>query len=311
MTAALEICSITKSFGDLRAVDDVSFCVPSGKVYGFIGPNGAGKTTTMRICATLQLPDSGDALIDGCSVLSDPRGVRRRLGFMPDHYGAYASTTVLDYLDFFARAYELRGNQRRAAIREVMEFTSLGPLRDKLTTELSKGMRQRLCLAKTLLHDPAVLILDEPAAGLDPRARVELRELLRALAEMGKAILLSSHILTELSEVCDGVAVIEAGRIHATGRVQDVISGVRAHAEIYLRCLEPPEVVERVLLELPLVRAPRPLREGLAFEFEGGAEEQAELLAELVRRGVRPVEFASHETDLEELFLHLTEGRVQ
>ncbi|MFT4540175.1 MAG: ABC-2 type transport system ATP-binding protein [Planctomycetota bacterium] len=311
MSNALEVRGISLAFGSLKAVDDVSFSIPSGMVYGFIGPNGAGKTTTMRICATLQLPDEGDVLIDGYSVLDEPRLVRECLGFMPDQYGAYSSTTVFDYLDFFARAYGLKGKQRRTALSEVMDFTSLGPLGEKMTNALSKGMRQRLCLAKTLLHDPSVLILDEPAAGLDPRARIELRELLRALAEMGKAVLISSHILTELSEVCDGVAIIEAGRIQATGSVEDIVKGVRPHNEIYVRCLEPEEVVERALLEMPGVGQIRPIRGGLAFDFMGTQGEQAGLLEHLMQLRLRPVEFASQETDLEDLFLHLTEGKVQ
>ncbi|MCP3914552.1 MAG: ABC transporter ATP-binding protein [bacterium] len=311
MVAALEITGLTKVFGDLRAVDDVSFSVDAGQIYGFIGPNGAGKTTTMRVCATLQLPDSGDVRIEDYSVLDDPRKVRERLGFMPDAYGAYSSTTVFDYLDFFARAYKLKGKRRYSTLREVMEFTSLGPLRDKLTSSLSKGMKQRLCLAKTLLHDPAVMILDEPAAGLDPRARVELRELVRALAEMGKAILISSHILTELSEICDGVAVIEAGRIQARGPVNEIVKNLRPHSEIYLRCLENLQAVERRLSEFPRVRGVRREAEGITFDFEGDQPEQAELLANLVQEGLRPIEFASKATDLEDVFLKLTEGKVQ
>ncbi|MBK7874202.1 MAG: ABC transporter ATP-binding protein [Planctomycetes bacterium] len=213
MTLALEIRSITKTFGALKAVNEVSFQVKRGEILGFIGPNGAGKTTTMRICATLEYPDHGDVFVDGHSVLTYPREVRARLGFMPDSYGAYANTTIWEYLDFYARAYGLKGASRSKRVGEVMDFTQLGDLQEKEIATLSKGMKQRLCLAKTLLHDPSVMILDEPAAGLDPRARVELRELVRALAGMGKAILVSSHILTELAEMCDGVAVIERGTL--------------------------------------------------------------------------------------------------
>jgi ABC-2 type transport system ATP-binding protein len=311
MSAALEVRGLRKTFGDLHAVDDVSFTVNAGEIYGFIGPNGAGKTTTMRICATLDLPDAGDVRIEGHSVLDEPRRVRERLGFMPDSYGAYANTTVLEYLDFFARAYGLKGKLRSQTLGEVMDFTALHPLKEKLTTALSKGMKQRLCLAKTLLHDPSVLILDEPAAGLDPRARVELRELVRALAEMGKAVLISSHILTELSEICDGIAVIEAGKLQATGRVDDIVKEMKPHTEIYLRCLEHSEVVQLALVELPGVERVRPDRSGVVFDFEGDPEGQAELLARLVQRGLRPVEFAAQEVDLEDVFLNLTEGKVQ
>ena len=308
---ALEVRGIVKRFGDLAAVDDVSFRVEPGEIYGFIGPNGAGKTTTMRICATLELPDEGDVFIEGHSVLEEPRKVRERLGFMPDAYGAYTATSVLDYLDFFARSYGLRGKKRLDTLREVIDFTGLGTLSSKLTSSLSKGMRQRLCLAKTLLHDPATLILDEPAAGLDPRARVELRELVRALADMGKAVLISSHILTELSEVCTGIAVIEAGRIQATGSVEDIVRKVRSHSEVFVKALAPADELQRVLLETPGVSGLRPRGEGFLFDYGLEQEALAGLLERLVRAGVKPVEFAPSETNLEDLFLHLTEGKVQ
>ncbi len=308
---ALEVDGITKSFGNFTAVRDVKFHVARGEVCGFIGPNGAGKTTTMRIASTLELPDSGDVLIDGHSVLEEPRRARLRLGFMPDSFGAYSATTVLEYLDFFARAYGLRGKQRTKTIAEVMDFTSLVPLADKLTTSLSKGMKQRMCLAKTLLHDPAVLILDEPAAGLDPRARVELRELVRALAEMGKAVLISSHILTELAEVCDSVAVIEAGRLMAHGRVDEVMKGIRPTTELWLRCLAPLESVERFLAERHDVQQVRRDGRGVAIEFQGDEAALSVLVADLVRNELRPVEFAPRQTNLEDVFLQLTKGRVQ
>jgi ABC-2 type transport system ATP-binding protein len=308
---ALDVRGVTKTFGDFKAVDDVSFQVEPGQIHGFIGPNGAGKTTTMRIVATLSLPDSGDVFVDGHSVLADPREVRDRLGFMPDSYGAYTNTTIYEYLDFFARAYGLRGRERVRAVREVMGFTSLDGLREKLTSSLSKGMKQRLCLAKTMLNDPSTLVLDEPAAGLDPRARVELRELVKALAEMGKAILVSSHILSELSEMCHGVTVIEAGRIQATGSVASVVQGVRPHAEIYLRVLGDIAMAERTIAEQPRVTRVRADRGGLVFDYEGSSEERADLLARLVQSGLKPIEFASKETDLEDVFLQLTEGKVQ
>lgn len=314
MRAALEIASITRRFGSLKAVDGVSFQVHAGEICGFIGPNGAGKTTTMRICATLDLPDAGDVLVDGSSVLEEPRRVRRRLGFMPDSYGAYANTTVADYLDFFARAYGLRGRQRRDTAREVMAFTGVEPLASKEVNALSKGMKQRLCLAKTLLHDPALLILDEPAAGLDPRARVELRELVRALAGMGKAVLISSHILSELGELCDTVAVIEAGRLVATGSVDSVLREMQPHLGILVRALADEEDLRRALLEQPRVESVRPAREGrggLVVDFVGELEQTAELLEALVRAGLRPVEFAPQGANLEDVFLSLTEGKLQ
>jgi ABC-2 type transport system ATP-binding protein len=307
----LDVRGITKRFGALTAVREVAFAVAPGEICGFIGPNGAGKTTTMRICATLDLPDEGDVLVDGVSVLEEPRLARERIGFMPDSYGAYANTTVLDYLDFFARAYGLRGAQRADTIERVVAFTSLGEMLEKHVDALSKGMKQRLCLAKTLLHDPPVLILDEPAAGLDPRARVELRELVRALAGMGKAVLISSHILTELAEMCSAVAVIERGKLRGVGTVGDVTRAIVPRARLFLRALSGPEAAERALLERPGVLDVRRERDGVAFELEGGAEAQAELLAALVAAGLRPSELAARETNLEDVFLSLPAGPVQ
>jgi ABC-2 type transport system ATP-binding protein len=311
MTAALTIRGITKSFGKFKAVDDVSFEVQRGEIYGFIGPNGAGKTTTMRVCSTLEVPDSGDVLVDGVSVVEEPRIARARIGFMPDSYGAYSNMTVLDYLDFFARAYGLRGERRRGTIAQVVDFTGLAPLAEKEITALSKGMKQRLCLAKTLLHDPAVLILDEPAAGLDPRARVELRELVKALAQMGKALLISSHILTELSEMCTGVAVIEHGKIRGTGSVAEVVKVAVPQLQMRLRALAGEEAAERALLERPRTKNVRRERGGVVFDYEGSPDELAALLAELVTAGLKPVEFAARESNLEDIFMSLTGGKLQ
>ena len=218
----IELCSLRRHFGPTRAVDGVSFGVHRGQVFGYIGPNGAGKTTSMRILATLDAPTAGDALVDGFSVIDDPDRVRRRLGFMPDQLATYANVDVREYLDFFARAYGLRGTQRLAAIERVMRFTGLDVLADKASSALSKGMKQRLCLGRALIHDPAVLVLDEPAAGLDPRARIELRQMIRSLADQGKTILISSHILTELAEICDVVGILERGRLLAVGTVEEI-----------------------------------------------------------------------------------------
>lgn len=308
----LEVSGVTKTFGDLKAVDEVSFSLEAGDIYGFIGPNGAGKTTTMRVISTLDLPDSGDVTVNGFSVLEDPRSVRSKLGFMPDSYGSYQAVTIADYLDFFARAYGLRGDGRRRAVGQVMDFTSLEPMSGKLTSSLSKGMKQRLCLAKTLLHDPEVLILDEPASGLDPRARVEFRELVIALAEMKKAILVSSHILTELSEICTGVAIIEQGRIQASGSVEEVMSKGASLREVFIRCLADQEKVQRFIAEQPLhVESASRSRDGVTVQFAGSDDDLAALVADLVRQGLRPMEVRSRSTDLESLFMDLTEGRVQ
>ncbi|MFT5289039.1 MAG: ABC-2 type transport system ATP-binding protein [Planctomycetota bacterium] len=327
MRPALEVNGLTRSFGKFTAIRDIEFRVMPGQICGFIGPNGAGKTTTMRICATLDLPDDGEVSVGGRSVLEDPAGVRARLGFMPDSFGTYVNTTVLDHLDFFARAYGLRGAERRRSLARLIEFTNLEGLLNKETRALSKGMKQRLCLAKTLLHDPEVLILDEPAAGLDPRARIELRELVRALAGMGKAVLISSHILSELSELCDSVVVIESGRIRATGNVQEVVRNLRRAASgagekgpedpteevlrVFLRTMAPAEALERTLLEFPGIAQATVERLGVACEIKGGEASLARIVAALSQAGTPPVEVVLEGMDLEDVFLHLTEGRVQ
>ncbi len=307
----LEVRGLTKRFGMLRAVDDVSFAVPRGSITGFIGPNGAGKTTTMRICATLELPDGGDAFVDGRSVLEDPRRVRDRVGFMPDRFEPYANLDVMQFLDFFARANGLRGRERLRTVCAVADFCGLDHFKDRPATGLSKGMGQRLHLAKTLLHQPSLLILDEPAAGLDPRARIEFRALIRELAAEGAAILISSHILAELSETCTGVVVIEQGRIVLGGTLKDIAAGVRERQDILLRVLGDLDAAHRYLLTQPLVHEPQIVENRLEFTFSGDDEAAADLLARLVGGGHRVVEFVARGVNLEEIFMHATRGRLQ
>jgi ABC-2 type transport system ATP-binding protein len=307
----LEVRGLSRRFGALMAVDDLSFAVRRGEVYGFIGPNGAGKTTTMRIIATIDLPDEGDAFVEGLSVLIEPRKVRRRIGFMPDQFIPYPNLDVSQYLDFFARAYGLRGKERLRTVESVVGFCRLEGFRTRPTTGLSKGMSQRLHLAKTLLHDPALLILDEPAAGLDPHARIELRELIGALAEAGKGILISSHILSELGEVCDGIVVIEQGRRVAAGDIDTIAREHQAHETLRVRTLGNPAELETFLLTQPGVSGLRPMPSGFLLEFAGDDEALADLLARAMKQEVRIVEFARVVTNLEEIFMRTTRGRLQ
>ncbi|MBI1381880.1 MAG: ATP-binding cassette domain-containing protein [Planctomycetaceae bacterium] len=306
MTAVLEVTGVTKRYGSLAAVQDLSFRLEPGTVTGFIGPNGAGKTTTLRMCATLELPDEGEVRIAGRSALDDPRAARRVLGFMPDTFGAYTNTTVAEYLDFFARAYGLAGAERREALQSVVDFTGLAPLVEKHTSVLSKGMKQRLCLAKTLLHDPKVLLLDEPTAGLDPRARVEFRDLVLGLAQLGKALLVSSHILTELAEFCDSVAIVERGKLVAAGRIDDVQGGLERRQRVRLRVLGDPRAASLYLAEQRNVTAVSQEPDHLRFELDGDERALAELLAALVSAGLQPVEFSREGMGLQDLFLRLT-----
>ena len=232
-----EIRHLAKTFGRTRAVDDLSFSFDSGEVIGFVGPNGAGKTTTMRILATLDEPDTGDILLDGRSILDYPDEARRHIGFMPDALPDYGDITAHEYIDFFGRAFSLRGEALAKAVGDVEDFTGVGPIRDKTLKALSKGMKQRVSLARALVHNPSVLILDEPANGLDPRARIELRELVKALAEAGKAILVSSHILTELAEMCTGFQIIERGRLLRGGTIDDIAKEGRQGMRLFVRAI--------------------------------------------------------------------------
>jgi ABC-2 type transport system ATP-binding protein len=322
----LEVKELRRDYGALRAVDGVSFQLEAGTILGFIGPNGAGKSTTLRILATLDTPTSGEVLLEGRSLVDAPDKARPLIGYMPDRYGTYEDTTVWEFLDFFARAYGLTGAARRKRVESVMEFAGLTPLADKLTHALSKGMKQRVALGRTLLHDPQLLILDEPADGLDPRARIELRELLRALADQGKAVIISSHILTELAEICDSCAIIEQGRLLATGKVADILaqSTGAVVSELSVRLLSGAEGeetwarAERLLLEQP--RVTQVVREGgslrVRLQPEPGAAAQwadetaARLLAVLVGAGLPVCSFSHREHDLEDAFMQVTKGRV-
>ena len=327
----LEVKNVSRSFGHLKAVHDVSFTLEAGTILGFIGPNGAGKSTTMRIIATLDVPTSGEVLLDGHSVIERPDRARPLIGYMPDRYGTYEDMTVFEFLDFFARAYKLQGKEREHRVASVMDFAGVTHLKDKLTSDMSKGMKQRVALSRTLLHDPKLLILDEPADGLDPRARIELRELLKALAAQGKAVLISSHILTELSEICDSCAIIEQGRLLATGAVHEVLarsSGEAASADLLLRLFAPAEGLaeamakaERLLLEQPYVA--KVVVNGSALQVKvqlapGEAPTanwvdgvSAQLIKVLVNQAIPVSALQTRELDLEDAFMNVTKGRVQ
>lgn len=307
----IELRRLHRFFGKTRAVNDVTFNVRRGHVFGYIGPNGAGKTTSMRILATLDLPSYGDAYVDGFSVVNDPELVRRRLGFMPDSFGTYRDVSCSEYLDFFARAYGLVGKERIERLNWVLGFTGTEGMADKPIRGLSKGMKQRLCLGRALVHDPAVMILDEPAAGLDPRARIELRKMIRELADRGKTILISSHILTELAEVCDSVGIIEQGTLLATGSVEEIQHQQADQTELVIRLLDRSDDAAKQLETLSGVGTIIVDGALLKFPFTGQPEDQAAVVAFLVNQGFHVLEIVSHKKSLEDVFLQVTEGLVQ
>src|SRR5262249_54829091 len=264
----------------------------------------------MRILATLDEPTAGDAFVDGFSVIDDPDRVRRRLGFMPDYYGTYPNVNVWEYLDFFARAYGLRGNERRQAMNYVLDFTGLNALENKAVNGLSKGMKQRLGLGRTMIHDPAVLVLDEPAAGLDPRARIELREMIRRLAANGKTILVSSHILSELGEMCDTVGIIEQGQILAVGSVADIQrrGQKKQQSLVKLRVLGGLDGAAAWLSARVDVHELKLDGDTATFSHDGGDGAQADLLRDMIGAGFRVAAFGSHQQSLEDVFMQVTAG---
>ncbi len=309
----VQVHNLRKDFGKTVAVDNISFAFDSGHVFGFVGPNGAGKTTTMRMIATIEEPTAGDVFLNGVSVREEPELARRSVGYVPDTLPAHADMTVHEYLDFYARAYGLKGARRTKAVNAIEEFTNVTGMRDKQLKALSKGMKQRVSLGRALVYDPDVLVLDEPAAGLDPRARVELRELLTLLAERKKAILISSHILTELTEICNGVVIIERGKILETGTIDEVLSKSTPRRTVAIRLLEPGQgqMLLKELLQMPFVEKAREVGAEIHFEISGDESAACDLLADLIAKKFSILEYRQTKADLEDIFMNVTKGGVQ
>ncbi|NUP90586.1 MAG: ABC transporter ATP-binding protein [Candidatus Sumerlaeia bacterium] len=307
----IEIRQFTKLYDQFEAVHGLSLDIEQGDIFGIIGPNGAGKTTTFRFLATLLLPTSGRATLAGFDVVRQVREVRRSMGYMPDSYGVYYGMRVWEFLDFFAASYGVPRAKRRRVIDDLLQLLDLGHKRDDAVQALSRGMRQRLCLAKTLVHDPPVLILDEPASGLDPRARIEIKELLKELRRLGKTILISSHILQELADVCTKVAFLERGRLLAAGDLDVILAQIRRHHILEIRVVgDGAKIIEEIVGAHPSVLNLRHDEGVWVVDFTGGDEEQARLLGELVARGVAVREFHQRRVNLEEAFIKITKGEV-
>jgi len=304
----IEITGLTKKFGDLVAVNDLTFRIERGDAFGFVGPNGAGKTTTIKMLATLLLPDNGTATVNGHDVLKEPEAVRACIGYMPDYFGVYDDMKVWEYLDFFAAAYRVPAQKRPQLINDVLDLTDLSHKRDDYVDALSRGMKQRLCLAKTLVHDPDVLLLDEPASGLDPRARIEIRELLQELVKMDKTILISSHILPELAELCNKVAIIEGGKLVLAGDVKEISSQLAGGLRLIIRTSNRLEEACKLLAERPEI-ASAELGEGcIECIYRGPEGQQHSILTCLVQAGFQVQSFSEEAADLEDLYMRLTEG---
>ncbi len=316
----IQISRLTKRFGDLTAVDNLSISIEAGEIFGFIGPNGAGKSTTMKVLACLLKPDQGAATVDGLSVRTDGDAIRQRIGYMPDFIGYYDDLTVDEYLQFFAAAFRLPRKKRRPVVDAVLELTDLTAKRDSMVASLSRGMSQRLGVARVLIHDPKVLLLDEPASGLDPRARIEMRELLSELARMGKTLMVSSHILSELAEMCSSIGIIERGRLIFAGSIDDAYAKVKGGERVLIR-LEAADNLDRLV---PSVAARLTADQRVAsvsadpgkpgvirVELEPGEHGHHFLIERIIQGGGRVAAFTPQGVNLEDAFLRLTKGAVQ
>lgn len=306
----IELNGFGKDYGDFTAVDCIDMKIEAGEVFGFIGPNGAGKSTSIRFLATLLKASRGDGMVAGHSVSGDPMAVRRVVGYMPDNFGVYDGMKVWEFLDFFAVAYQIRKEARKRIISEVLELLDLTHKRDDFVNGLSRGMKQRLCLAKTLVHDPPVLILDEPASGLDPRARVEVKALLKELRRMGKTILISSHILTELADCCTSIGIIERGKILMHGPIESVYRQLRRNRVLEVSFLKNQDAGLSILRSCEALRSLDVLGEKAIAELETDDEGMAQLLEKMISEGVRVRKFNDKDPTLEDVFMTVTKGLV-
>ncbi len=318
MSVIIETRNLVKQYGKLQAVNNLNLEVPEGAIYGFVGPNGAGKTTTMRILTTLMRPTSGEAYVAGYAVTKDPRNVRRAIGYMPDFFGVYDDMRVWEYLDFFAACYDIPERERSSLVDDLLELVDLSHRKSDMVDKLSRGMKQRLCLARTLAHDPQVLILDEPASGLDPRARIEIRELLVELAAMGKTIFFSSHILADVSEICSHIGIIEAGEMVAQGSMDEMQRQLMPHREITITLLDSGDVEQAKavfgtiegILDINQIDNSDKGRPRLRVHFSGEDEGVALISRKLSAENIAIVGLNEEERNLEAVFMRATKGLV-
>jgi ABC-2 type transport system ATP-binding protein len=306
----IETKNLTKNYGTLTAVDDLNLTIKEGDIFGFIGPNGAGKTTTMRILVTLLEPTRGSAFINGLNVTKDGKKVRRLVGYMPDFMGVYDDLKVFEYLEFFAAAFGIERKKRKSIVEGVLELTDLESKKSATVDSLSRGMQQRLGLARVLIHDPKVLILDEPASGLDPRARIEIRELLRELKRMGKTIMISSHILSELEEICDNVGIIEHGRLVFSGTLEEIRPRLGIESKVRVRVAEHQDKAIELLSALPQVRQVQALANEIAVTFHEGQHANGIIARTLVQADLDIISIQPERLKLDDAFLQLTKGMV-
>jgi ABC-2 type transport system ATP-binding protein len=306
----IELIDFGKDYGEFRAVESLNLKIGAGEMFGFIGPNGAGKSTTIRFLATLLKASRGEGIVNGYSVTQNPMAVRQSVGYMPDNFGVYDGMKVWEFLDFFAVAYKIGKGKRKQVINDVLELLDLGHKRDDYVNGLSRGMKQRLCMAKTLVHDPPVLILDEPTSGLDPRARIEVKALFKELKRMGKTILISSHILSELADCCTSIGIIERGQLLMYGPIEDVYRRIRGNRTVEVRFVNGMDVGLSVIRSSPCVRNVAVDVNSCVVELEANDDQVNDLLQQLVynKCGVRS--FSEKDPSLEDVFMMVTKGLV-
>lgn len=303
----LKIEHLNKQYGTFYALNDLNLHIKKGELYGFVGPNGAGKTTTMKIVCGLLSADSGTVMVDGVDALNERKKVKDKIGYMPDFFGTYDNLTAMEYMEFYASIYGIQGKEAKKLCQELMALVNLEHKMDAFVDGLSRGMKQRLCLARCLVHNPELLILDEPASGLDPRARFEMKGILRNLTDMGKTILISSHILPELAEMCSSIGVIESGHMVLSGSVDNIMHNFNASKPLLIRFAYDMDKALTVLKENPLVESLSTLDNSISIGFKGNDKEQAELLEHIIHTGAGVSYFAREEGNLESLFMQITE----
>ncbi|MFD2045782.1 ATP-binding cassette domain-containing protein [Ornithinibacillus salinisoli] len=307
----IETVNLTKKYGSFTALDSLTLNIEKGTVFGFVGHNGAGKSTTFSILATLLTPTSGTAFVNGIDVTTDPKKVRNLIGYMPDFFGVYDQFKTVEYLDFYGASYGIPKAEREALIPQLLELVNLSNKKEDYVDVLSRGMKQRLCLARSLIHDPEVLILDEPASGLDPRARIEMREILKELKSMGKTILISSHILPELAEMCDEIGVITNGKLVASGSVSSIQKQLQANKEIHVKLASDRDEAIAFFEDEPKISALTKhdkYDDIIIFSYAGSDEEQVQLLKRALLADLLIISFSQEEVDLEDVFLEITKG---
>jgi len=303
-----EILELHKNYGKFTALDSLSMNITENSIFGFVGPNGAGKTTTMKIMAGLLKADSGSIYINGEDILKNPKRIRDKIGYMPDFFGVYDDLKVSEYMDFYAGTYYIPYAERDALIDNLLEIVDLSDKKETYVDSLSRGMKQRLCLARSLVHDPNLIILDEPASGLDPRARVEMKEVLKQLKEMGKTIIVSSHILPELAEMCSEIGIMDKGRLVTQGTVNEIMNKLHKKRVVKVKINSAKEVLIKLLKEQTCVKEITENADNVEFVFEGKDSDLTDILRNIVMNGIPIYSFSENEGNLEEIFMTVTGG---